>query len=167
MYFWYFMKSWFAGVVGKAVCLARGHQIKVRRGRLVCIRCLRICVDTRHAGKCQGCGATVALSTGDLGRCVACGGVDSRAAVIRQFDVLSQERQSVPGWRLFECDDCNRAWKTATRDCLSLSKESCTCGLMVAPFYREQGRCLGTDESGNLVELDPQQQEIRPALTPK
>lgn len=57
------------------------------------------------------------------------------------------------GWRHFECSECGRKWREATRDCFSPSGDDCKCGAFTHPFYGAVDLNLPVDASMNLTML--------------
>ncbi len=56
------------------------------------------------------------------------------------------------GWRHFECPDCSRKWREATRDCFSPSGEDCAkCGTTAHPYHGVVDLTLAVDASMNLT----------------
>lgn len=60
-------------------------------------------------------------------------------------------RKLIPGFRFFECPDCDNKWKEKTRDCHSPSCETCECGTDCHPVGWSEVRELPVDKSGNLI----------------
>lgn len=62
-------------------------------------------------------------------------------------------RKIIPGWRYFECEECNEQWRSKCRDCYSSSCEFClTCDEQCEPYKYESRPEWPVDEFGNLLE---------------
>lgn len=62
-----------------------------------------------------------------------------------------KRNKPIPGFRFFECPDCENKWKEKTRDCHSPSCETCECGTDCYPIGWSEVRDLPVDKSGNLI----------------
>ena len=72
--------------------------------------------------------------------------IDERA----EYNSMGQ-RKPIPGFRFFECPDCDNKWKEKTRDCHSPSCETCECGTDCHPVDYLEVPELEVDKSGNLI----------------
>jgi hypothetical protein len=60
-------------------------------------------------------------------------------------------RKLIPGFRFFECPDCENKWREKSRDCHSPSCETCECGTDCRPVDYLEVPELPVDKSGNLT----------------
>ena len=62
-----------------------------------------------------------------------------------------EQRKLEPGWRLFECCECENNWREKTRDHASPSGSNCPkCDEWEFPYSHYSDLNLPTDKSGNL-----------------
>lgn len=69
--------------------------------------------------------------------------------------VADSQPSTRAGWRYFTCDECGQAWRSATRDRFSPSRESCdNCGEFCTPCDEARIPIVEVDSLGNLLKED-------------